>query len=261
MTGVNPFVALGPNWQPLTQGANSALPALSGFSPTNASLYPLSGNALSGLNSAQAAWTANLPNLGISQSFLMLQAQVNTMMSSVLTGLPELLAGIMSNPQNFIQTAMNGLMGGTNSAAGAAPISNQKPNAAGFILPLDKKYIKKPGTGGNFGAARPGRKHQGNDFAAPAGTPIYAVKGGTIRIKPNNGGAGNSVTIDHGNGLVTKYFHLSRFGEFKDGQRIEQGQVLGYVGTTGNSSGNHLHFEVHQNGVAQDPWKFLSNLA
>lgn len=133
-----------------------------------------------------------------------------------------------------------------------------------FVSPLPKQYLKKPSTSGDFGdrhapTAGASTYHRGNDFGAPEGTPLTAVSDGTIRVIPNNGGAGNTVEIHHANGVVTKYFHLSRFGKLKSG-KIKQGQVLGYVGTTGTSTGPHLHFEVHKNGNAVDPWPYLSHL-
>ena len=206
----------------------------------------------------------------LSQMVNALLAEIQTLTASGSTGTmpPGTTAGLGSAPSPGGGGGGGDTTANTSEApAGpSAPASGQTPGESGFILPLDARFIDKPGDGGDFGPRNinvPGAStnHRGNDFGTGAEEPpIYAVKSGTIRIRPNNGGAGNTVEIDHGDGTVTKYFHLSRFGEFEDGQQIEQGQVLGYVGTTGTSSGNHLHFEVHQNGQAVDPWPFLAGL-
>ena len=98
--------------------------------------------------------------------------------------------------------------------------------------------------------------HKGCDFAAPIGTPIYAADKGTVLYATNdggyNGGAGNWVVIVHGNGLVTKYMHASAV-YVSVGQQVDRGQQIAAVGTTGDSSGPHLHFQVEYYGVAVDP--------
>lgn len=93
------------------------------------------------------------------------------------------------------------------------------------------------------------RGHYGTDFAAPVGTPVWASAGGKVTWAAYKRGPGNLVVIDHGNGLVTHYMHLSRFAKgLRAGQRVAQKQVIGYVGSTGLSTGPHLHFGVKQNG-------------
>lgn len=89
------------------------------------------------------------------------------------------------------------------------------------------------------------RMHKGMDFAAPSGTPIYAAGNGTIAKIGRNGGYGNYIRITHANGYSTAYAHLSKFAKgLKQGSRVHQGDVIGYVGTTGRSTGPHLHYEV-----------------
>lgn len=101
-------------------------------------------------------------------------------------------------------------------------------------------------------------QHEGIDLAAPRGTEIHAASGGTIKtVGFDQGGFGNYVVIDHGNGLETLYGHLDSRSPLREGQSVSQGQVIGPVGSTGDSTGNHLHFEVHQNGQPQDPEKFI----
>lgn len=100
------------------------------------------------------------------------------------------------------------------------------------------------------------RGHYGVDYAAPTGTPVWAAANGTIIGRGFSRGPGNMVTIRHDNGLVTKYMHLSKFAKGqKVGQRIEAKTVIGYVGSTGLSTGPHLHFSVLKNGAHVDPLK------
>jgi murein DD-endopeptidase MepM/ murein hydrolase activator NlpD len=93
------------------------------------------------------------------------------------------------------------------------------------------------------------------DYAAPTGTPVYAAGAGRVRFRGQKGGFGNLVEIDHGGGIVTVYGHLSRFGSQKIGERVQQGETIGYVGMTGLATGPHLHYEYHVNGVYVDPQK------
>ena len=99
------------------------------------------------------------------------------------------------------------------------------------------------------------RAHQGTDYAAPMGTPIYAAGSGRITFRGVKGGYGNAVEIDHGSGIVTVYGHMSRFAPTKIGAHVQQGETIGYVGMTGLATGPHLHFEFHVNGRFVDPQK------
>ena len=101
-----------------------------------------------------------------------------------------------------------------------------------------------------------GRMHEGIDIAAPTGTPIAASRGGTVIHAGWMGGYGNLVVIDHGGGISTAYAHQSAIG-VSSGTQVLQGQTIGYVGNTGNSTGPHLHFEVRVNGAATDPMGYL----
>jgi murein DD-endopeptidase MepM/ murein hydrolase activator NlpD len=94
--------------------------------------------------------------------------------------------------------------------------------------------------------------HTGVDIGAPLGTPIRAAETGIVLSTGWNRAYGNVTLIDHGDGLVTMYAHQSRFGVTR-GQAVSDQQVIGYVGSTGYSTGPHLHFEVHINGVPYDP--------
>lgn len=96
------------------------------------------------------------------------------------------------------------------------------------------------------------RMHAGLDFKAGYGTPIVAVTDATVSSAGRAGGCGNAVRLDHGNGLSTRYCHMSRMAVSR-GQRVRRGQVIGYVGSTGLSTGPHLHYEMYRGGRAINP--------
>lgn len=96
------------------------------------------------------------------------------------------------------------------------------------------------------------RMHSGIDFAAPTGTPIYAVADGRVQMAGYNGGYGRFVRLAHEGGLGSGYGHMSRIA-VSAGERVRRGQVIGYVGSTGLSTGPHLHYELYRNGVPINP--------
>jgi len=98
------------------------------------------------------------------------------------------------------------------------------------------------------------KKHQGVDFAAPKGTPIYAAGDGVIEMKQRYKGYGKYIRIRHANGYKTAYGHMSKFNKTPGG-RVKQGKIIGYVGSTGNSTGPHLHYEVLKNNIRINPQK------
>jgi len=102
--------------------------------------------------------------------------------------------------------------------------------------------------------------HEGVDFSADAGTPIYASAGGVVDYASYQPDYGNMVEIDHGNDIVTRYAHCSKL-VVKVGQVVRRGEKIAEVGSTGRSTGNHLHFEVRYKGIAQNPVRFLQKSA
>ncbi len=101
-----------------------------------------------------------------------------------------------------------------------------------------------------------GAFHQGIDISAPVGTPIHAPASGTVTMAAFGNGYGREVTIDHGHGVRTLYGHLSGFGVVP-GQQVSRGDVIGYVGDSGRSTGAHLHYEVRLNDQPVNPHKYL----
>lgn len=137
-------------------------------------------------------------------------------------------------------------------AATGVNTSSQKVNLGiSLIRPVSGTVTSR------FGA-RWGRSHKGLDIGAPKGTPIKAAASGTVTVAQYgySGGYGNYVMISHGNGIQTLYGHCNSLNVSAD-QSVSQGQVIAYVGNTGNSYGNHLHLEIRVNGVAQNPQNYL----
>jgi murein DD-endopeptidase MepM/ murein hydrolase activator NlpD len=128
------------------------------------------------------------------------------------------------------------------------PVSNTQLErvASGFGYRIDPIY-KIP------------KMHAGLDFTASTGTPIYATADGVvIEAGMSTGGYGNHVVINHGFGYETLYAHMVRI-KAKRGQKLKRGEVIGWVGSTGKSTGPHLHYEVHKNGTPVDPVYFFYN--
>jgi len=128
------------------------------------------------------------------------------------------------------------------------PVSNKDLSriASGFGSRIDPVY-------------KTVKMHEGLDFAAPQGTPIYATANGTITVAGNTAnGYGNHVNINHGYGYETVYGHMVRV-KVHSGQKVKRGEIIGWVGSTGKSTGPHCHYEVHKNGQKVDPVYFFYN--
>ena len=136
-----------------------------------------------------------------------------------------------------------------NAQAGVGSSGTGAPSVAGLIWPVSGPVVSGYGM-------RWGRLHEGIDITASTGTPIWAAAAGTVIYAGWLGGYGNLVVVDHGNGLATAYAHASAI-LVSVGQSVAQGETVSLVGSTGNSSGPHLHFEVRVNGVAVDPLLYL----
>ena len=128
------------------------------------------------------------------------------------------------------------------------PVSNKDLTrvASGFGYRIDPIY-------------KTTKMHAGIDFTAPQGTPIYATADGRVSTAGNTGnGYGNHVIVNHGYGYETLYGHMVRV-KARNGQVVKRGEVIGWVGSTGKSTGPHLHYEVHKNGTKIDPVYFFYN--
>ncbi|TVP87778.1 MAG: M23 family metallopeptidase, partial [Pseudomonadaceae bacterium] len=99
--------------------------------------------------------------------------------------------------------------------------------------------------------------HTGLDFAAPPGTPIYAVGAGVITYSGRNGAYGNMIEITHGNGYTSRYAHAQRLVA-KKGDLVQKGEKIATVGSTGRSTGPHLHLEIRRNGMAVNPARYIA---
>jgi murein DD-endopeptidase MepM/ murein hydrolase activator NlpD/LysM repeat protein len=135
--------------------------------------------------------------------------------------------------------------------ATTTPVSTGSGGSGQYFWPVAGGYISSP-----FGD---GRGHKGIDIAAPYGTPIYAAASGTVTDVGSgwNGGYGNAVMITQDDGNVTMYAHQSSVA-VSYGDYVVKGQLIGYIGSTGDSSGNHLHFEVRSNGRFMNPTDYVS---
>ena len=144
---------------------------------------------------------------------------------------------------NIPSVARAGASNSSGTACGPGPVGS------GFIWPTGNHYL----SGNDFWSG-----HPGIDIAAGLGAPVWAAAAGVVTIAQGgwNGGYGNVVMIDHGNGYITVYGHLSQINVVPC-QGVAAGQGIGLAGSTGNSTGPHLHFEVRQGGENIDPWYVL----
>lgn len=150
----------------------------------------------------------------------------------------------VSVPKSTKYSSAVNLSGGTNSSG------NKIELGIAFINPTSGIISSR------FGA-RSRNNHKGLDIAAPNGTPIKAAASGTVVYAGyNSSGYGYHVIISHSNGVQTLYGHCSSL-DVSEGQSVSQGEVIAKVGSTGRSTGNHLHFEIRLNGVAQDPEPYI----
>jgi murein DD-endopeptidase MepM/ murein hydrolase activator NlpD len=158
-------------------------------------------------------------------------------------------ADALSKNESSLQQLIVAKEAAARASRGGSSVADGRVSGAGLIWP-----VSGPVTSG-YGM-RWGRMHQGIDIGAGYGTPIKASKAGTVIFVGQMSGYGNVVIIDHGGGFSTLYAHQSRLGT-SDGASVGQGQVIGYVGSTGHSTGPHLHFETRVNGSARNPRNYL----
>ena len=145
---------------------------------------------------------------------------------------------------------------GTGSGGESGSNGGSTTTDEGWKVPID--YVQNTSPFGDRDAPTAGASsnHQGVDLAAPLNTPIYAARSGTVSIATYSSSAGYYVQIDHGDGYKSIYMHMTYF-VVSAGQKVSQGQIIGYCGSTGISTGSHLHFGISQNGVYQNPNQYI----
>lgn len=181
---------------------------------------------------------------------LVLQMDKNELTTSIVQSISNVGARINSQQKSYNEIAgfiknKEQLLAGTPAIQ---PVSNKDLNrvASGFGYRVDPVY-------------KTVKFHAGLDFAAPQGVPIYATANGVVKVAGNVGnGYGNHVVVNHGYGYETLYGHMFKV-VVRSGRQVKRGEILGYVGSTGKSTGPHLHYEVHKNGRPLDPVYFFYN--
>lgn len=140
----------------------------------------------------------------------------------------------------------------------STPVQSQVKGSVPSLYPVEMQYARKSSGYGRRSAPVKGAStyHKGVDLAAPIGTPIYVTGDGVVTRAGWANGYGKVVYVDHGNGIETRYAHMSGFAT-EAGAPVRKGDLIGYVGNTGRSSGPHLHYEVRIDGVAQNPTSFM----
>ena len=147
---------------------------------------------------------------------------------------------------------------GSNNSSGSSGSSDSSVTVgSSWLVPCSYKKISSPFGFRESPTSGASRYHQGVDLAANAGTPIVASRGGTVTIASYSNSAGYYVTINHGDGFSSIYMHMTNY-IVSSGQKVNQGQTIGYVGKTGIATGNHLHFGIATGGSYVNPCNYVS---
>jgi murein DD-endopeptidase MepM/ murein hydrolase activator NlpD len=192
------------------------------------------------------AGRTSLTNIGANDEFDIIVAHRRAETGEVQTG-GLLYAGIESGGKPKIQMLkwQDGDSTQWFEASGVGQTSGQMASPVNGRMTSGFGYRRHPILGYR-------KMHVGIDFGAPHGAPIYAATDGVVVMAGRAGGCGNAVKINHGGNLATRYCHMSRVAT-SNGQRVRQGQIIGYVGSTGLSTGPHLHYELYKNGSIVNP--------
>jgi len=169
------------------------------------------------------------------------QAQHRRLVAAVTAHQKEVLSEIDAQAKS--ESELTRIINSRSRSTGGAGTTAR--NAGGCIWPARGRVTSEYGR-------RWGRLHAGIDIGAPTGTAIWAAKSGTVIFSGQQSGYGNVIIIDHGGGFTTLYGHQSR-RIAQDGQHVSQGQLIGKVGSTGHSTGSHLHFETRYGGTPRNP--------
>src|SRR5882724_3655004 len=172
------------------------------------------------------------------------------------------LAVSIANTMNNLAARINYQIKSYNEINGFIKNKEQLLACTPAIQPVSNKDLKRIASGFGYRidpVYKTTKFHAGLDFAAPQGTPIYATADGVVKMAGfGDGGYGNHVIINHGYGYETLYGHMFKV-KVRSGQRVKRGEVIGYVGSTGKSTGPHCHYEVHRNGDPVDPVYYFYN--
>ena len=147
--------------------------------------------------------------------------------------------------------------GGGSGGSGGGGGSGAQPSDAYWLVPCTYVYVSSPYGYRVHPISGTYTFHHGVDLASPSGTPIKASRAGVVTTATWDGAAGNYVSINHGDGFSSSYLHMTHY-IVSPGQRVEQGQIIGYVGSTGASTGPHLHFAIYYNGASQNPAAYMN---
>jgi len=161
-----------------------------------------------------------------------------------------------TEPPTQATTSSGNNAGSEETTATTPPAVNTPPSSEGWIRPCSYVYVSSPFGERESPTAGASTYHQGIDLAAPEGTPIRAVRSGTVTAARYGSSGGYQVVINHGDGYSSAYLHMTHY-IVGAGQKVTQGQVIGYVGSTGISTGNHLHLEILYNGKRMNPAAFI----
>jgi len=172
------------------------------------------------------------------------------------------LALSIANTINNLGARMNYQLKSYNEINGFIKNKEQLLACTPAIQPVSNKELKRIASGFGYRidpVYKTSKFHAGLDFAAPQGTPIYATANGTVETAGNTGnGYGNHVVINNGYGYSTLFGHMFRI-KVKHGEKVKRGEIIGWVGNTGKSTGPHCHYEVHRNGEPVDPVYYFYN--
>jgi murein DD-endopeptidase MepM/ murein hydrolase activator NlpD len=172
------------------------------------------------------------------------------------------LAVSIANTMNNLAARINYQVKSYNEINGFIKNKEQLLACTPAIQPVSNKDLKRIASGFGYRidpVYKTTKFHAGLDFAAPQGTPIYATANGTVETAGNTGnGYGNHVVINNGYGYSTLFGHMFRI-KVKHGEKVKRGEIIGWVGNTGKSTGPHCHYEVHRNGEPVDPVFYFYN--
>ena len=147
--------------------------------------------------------------------------------------------------------------GSTEGDSGNNDSGNDSSSGAVWLRPCSYRKLTSPFGNREQPTAGASTYHEGVDLAGPEGTPIYATRSGVVTAAKSSNAGGNYVTINHGDGFSSSYLHLRNY-VVKRGQAVSAGQLIGYMGSTGISTGSHLHFAIYYNGRAVNPAQYVN---